>query len=707
MSKLEYRYFGPMNSKIPHIIHGGDYNPEQWRDTPEIWDEDMRLMRLAGCNAMSIGIFSWAALEPKEGEFDFSWLDAIMDKLAANEMHAVLATPSGARPAWLSKKYPEVLRVQSNRTKNLHGQRHNHCFTSPIYREKTRIINAKLAERYKDHPALLLWHVSNEYGGDCHCPLCQEAFRSWLKVKYHNDLKELNRAWWADFWGHRFTDWSQIESPAPQGEVLIHAMNLDWNRFVTDQTVDFYKNEIVPLRELTPRVPITVNMMGTYPGLNYWKFAHEVDVISWDNYPAWGCDYLKTWELAANTGFVHDINRCIKGGKPFLMMESTPSLVNWQRVNKLKPAGLHELSSLQALAHGSDSVQYFQWRKSRGCSEKFHGAVVDHEGSENTRVFREVEKTGKILSKLDEIVGCGTANEVALIYDWENRWAIDDLKGLREYGRDYEPTAQAHYRAFWNMGVGVDVINMDQPLTAYKVIVAPMLYMLKPGVAERLADFVKAGGTLVTTYLTGYVDENDLCFQGGFPGGKESPLRQVIGLWAEEIDSLYDADKNTLCVGTLAKGMGQKFHFSQKSYQIKEFCELVNLEGAEAVAQYGLDWYKDRPVLTRHNAGKGISYHIAARTEGDFLRDFYLGVCAEAGIEGAFGTAHLLPEGVSAHVRGKGVQRYIFLQNFSEEDKAVPLGEGKYVDLVSAVQHEGNIKVPRYGTVVLREVIEA
>ena len=274
--------YPPVSDKCRHILHGGDYNPDQWIETPGIWDEDMRLMKLSGCNAMSVGIFAWSALEPEEGRYGFGWLDTIMDKLAQNGVYAILATPSGARPAWMSQKYPEVLRVSPARTRNLHGQRHNHCYTSPVYRQKTEAINRMLASRYKDHPALIAWHISNEYGGECHCELCREAFRNWLKKKYDNSLDNLNRAWWTGFWSHRYTDWSQLEPPSPIGETSVHGLNLDWKRFVTYQTIDFFKNEIKPLRELTPDIPVTTNFMGTYTGLDYWKFALEVDIVSWD-----------------------------------------------------------------------------------------------------------------------------------------------------------------------------------------------------------------------------------------------------------------------------------------------------------------------------------------------------------------------------------------------------------------------------------------
>ena len=398
--------------KYPHILHGGDYNPDQWQDSPEILEEDMRLMKKAGCNEMSMGIFAWSTLEPEEGVFDFSFLDKAMDDIYKAGGRVILATPSGARPAWMAQKYSEVLRVCEDGIRNEFGARHNHCYTSPIYREKVRIINEKLAERYCEHPALIAWHISNEYGGECHCPLCRAAFREWLKNKY-GSLEKLNHEWWTKFWSHTFTDWEQIVPPGPLGDTGLHGLTLDWKRFVTYQTTDFMKEEIKAVRKYSHNIPITSNLMGFYPGLDYRELSKELDFVSWDNYPEWQANSndINTAKLAALT---HDLMRSLKM-QPFLMMESTPSLVNWQSYNKLKRPGVNELSSLQAIAHGSDSVLYFQWRKSRGSSEKFHGAVVDHEGSENTRVFREVAKLGKRLKGLDEIVGTVTVSDAAIL----------------------------------------------------------------------------------------------------------------------------------------------------------------------------------------------------------------------------------------------------------------------------------------------------
>lgn len=683
--------YPPINPKFPHFLHGGDYNPDQWKHMPEIWDEDMRLMKLAHCNVMSVGIFSWASLEPEEGKFEFGWLDTIMDKLAENGVYAILATPSGARPAWLAQKYPEVLRVLPNRQRILFGARHNHCYTSPVYREKTRLINQKLAERYKDHPALLAWHVSNEYGGECHCELCQQAFREWLKKKYDNDLDKLNRAWWTSFWSHTYTDWDQIQSPAPHGEGSIHGLNLDWKRFVTHQTVEFMKNEIAPLREITPNVPVTTNFMGTYPGLNYWKFAPELDVISWDNYPRWHGEE-PDWELAYKVAFVHDINRSLKGGKPFMLMESTPSMTNWMKVAKLKRPGMHLLSSIQAVAHGSDTVQYFQWRKSRGCVEKFHGAVVDHCGHENTRVFRDVAEVGKVLEKLDPIIGTTVRPEVAIIYDWENRWAIDDMKGLIQDKKDYLLTCQSHYRPFWENGVPVDVIDMDCDFSGYKLLIAPMLYMVRPGVAERIEKFVEEGGTFVTTYWSGIVDENDLCFLGGFPG----PLRKVTGIWSEEIDSLYDHDVNHVVMKD-GNPLGLK-----GEYEARELCDLIHAETAEVLATYKDDFYAGRPALTVNSFGKGKAYYIAFRNNGDFLTDFYRALIAELKLKKVVDTE--LPQGVTAQMRTDGERVFVFILNFVPEERQVDLRDMRFKDMITEEDVTGCIVLPPYGVKILERL---
>ncbi|WP_323373366.1 beta-galactosidase [Paenibacillus sp. JNUCC32] len=684
------RTFNPISSRVPHMLHGADYNPEQWLRYPEVLEEDIRLMKLANCNVMSVGIFSWVSLEPEEGVFTFDWLDGVLDRFAANGIYAFLATPSGARPAWMSEKYPEVLRVSERRVRNLHGFRHNHCYTSPVYREKVHTINRKLAERYGNHPAVIGWHISNEFGGDCHCDYCQDAFRSWLQAKYAT-LDDLNHAWWTAFWSHTITDWSQVESPSPHGETQVHGMNLDWRRFVTDQTADFIRHETEPLRRVNPSLPVTTNLMEYFEGLNYWKFADLLDVVSWDSYPTWHDQGGDEAAQAARVAMMHDIVRSIKGGQPWMLMESTPSLTNWQPVSKLKRPGMHLLSSMQAVAHGSDTVQYFQWRKSRGSSEKLHGAVVDHVGHEHTRVFGDVAEVGDYLNKMDAVVGTGIPAEAAVIFDWENRWAINDAQGPRNKGVKYEETVQEHYRALWKQGVPMDVIDMEQDFSGYKLVVAPMLYMVRPGVGERIQQFVEAGGTFVATYWSGIVDEFDLCFLCGFPG----PLRKTLGIWSEEIDALHDHDVNGIVTND---GGGLSL---AEAYEAVELCDLIHLETAEALAVYRSDFYAGRPALTVNQLGKGRAYYIASRNKEPFHSDFYRKLVEQTGVRRALPVE--LPSGVSSSIRTDGESDYIFVMNFSGEAKRVTLDGADYRDFISCEALGAEIELAPYGVKVIKK----
>jgi len=683
--------FSPILPKVNHLLHGADYNPEQWLDRPDVLEKDIELMKQTHCNVMSVGIFSWATLEPEEGIFDFAWLDAVLDRLAANHIHVLLATPSGARPAWLSQKYPSVLRVNAARVKQLHGGRHNHCYTTPEYREKVLIINTKLAERYSTHPAVIGWHISNEYGGDCHCHHCQEAFRQWLKEKY-SSLNELNQKWWSKFWSHTYQNWEQIESPSPIGENAVHAHSLDWKRFVTEQVTDFCLQEIKPLKAVNPELPVTANLMEYFYDYDYWKLSKVIDIASWDSYPLWhkGESDLA---LACYTAMYHDLMRSLKD-QPFLLMESTPSQTNWQPISKLKKPGMHLLASVQAVAHGSDSVQYFQWRKSRGSSEKFHGAVVDHVGHVDTRVGKEVARVGQLLENVSELTGSRTAAEVAIIFDWESRWAMDDAQGPRNQGLQYEQTVNDHYRGFWEQGINSDVIEQLSDFSPYKVLVAPMLYLIKPGVAERIEAFVQNGGVFVATYWTGIVDENDLCFLGGFPGGENSPLRRMLGIWAEEIDSLYDEERVTILP---EKGNAMGLH---GCYQAKHLCEVIHLETARSLAKYGSDFFAGMPAVTCNEHGKGYAYYIASRNDPRFHSDFYRGLVQRHEIQPCLQAN--IPQGVSVTQRHNQRVTYTFVMNFNAEPVTVNLHDERLQDLVSGEIVEGVLPLEQYEVRVLR-----
>lgn len=641
--------------------HGGDYNPDQWMDRyPDIIDEDIRLMGLAGCNTFSVGIFSWGRYEPREGEFQFAWMRSILDRLHAAGMQAILATPSGAKPAWMSRAYPEVCRVDLAGQRAHHHHRHNHCFTSPVYREKVAVMNRKLAEEFGSHPAVKLWHVSNEYSGDCHCALCQQAFRDWLKARY-GTLQELNHAWWSNFWSHTISSWEEIDSR----NLTMEGLRLDWLRFVTAQTVDFMKHEIAVLRECGAKQPVFTNLMGVLPGIDYWRFAEVVDVIADDCYPVWIYEDEADRRTASRVAMIHDMHRSMKGGQPWLLMESCPDSPQHFQTPKPKRPNVYRTEMLQAVAHGSDSVLYFQWRKGRGGMEKFHGAVVDHEGTEQTRVFKQVAELGATLRKLTDVIGTTSRPDVAVLHDWEVRWALEISLSTKRLSY-LEGVLEAH-RPFWQAGVSTDVIESTCALESYKLVVAPHLYMLKPGVAEHLRQFVEQGGTLVLTCLSGVVTESNLCQLGGLPGGG---LRELCGVWVEEVDYLYEGQSQqvSLCKGN-SLGLGG-------GYQTGRICEVIHAEGAEVLATVTTDYYAGHPVLTRNKLGKGSVFYLGAFLGEDFQEAFTDALIQDCGITPILPVKP--PRGVGLQMRTDGGAEFVFLQNFTKQPRRVALDDRDY-----------------------------
>lgn len=503
-----------INEKLPKIWYGGDYNPEQWG--PETWQEDERMFKLAGIDVATVNVFSWAMLQQDEDTYDFSFLDATIDRLYKSGVHVCLATSTGAHPAWMARKYPDVLRVDVQGRKRRFGGRHNSCPNSPAYRKYSEKLAGLLAERYKDHPGLLIWHVSNEYGGYCYCDNCAAAFRTWLKERY-GTLDEVNRAWNTRFWGHTFYDWEDIVVPNELSEewngnrTNFQGISLDYRRFQSQSLLDCYKLEYEAIKKYTPDIPVTTNLMGFYPELDYFEWAKYMDIVSWDNYPS-----LDT--PVSHTAMTHDLMRGLKSGAPFMLMEQTPSQQNWQPYNSLKRPGVMRLWSYQAVAHGADTVLFFQLRRSIGACEKYHGAVIEHVGHEHTRVFREVAELGRELQQLGgTLLDARTEAKVAIVYDWENRWATE-LSSGPTVALNYVNEVHKYYDALFRMHVECDMVSVEEDFGKYEIVIAPVMYMVKPGFAKKVEEFTQNGGTFVTTFFSGIVNENDLVTTGGYPG---------------------------------------------------------------------------------------------------------------------------------------------------------------------------------------------
>jgi beta-galactosidase len=642
--------------EIKNLLHGGDYNPDQWLDRPDILAEDIRLMKKAKVNVVTLGVFSWSNLEPEEGKFTFEWLDQIMDSMYENGIYVVLSTPSGARAPWLAKKYPEVMRTDAGGVHLIYGGRENHCNSSEVYKDKVRIIDEKLAERYAHHPALIMWHISNEIYGNCFCEKCQNNFRKWLEKKYRT-IDELNKQYWSGFWSHKYNDWSEIDVPVKHGETSLHGQILDYKRFYSDLSIDFIKNEIDTIRKCNPDIPVTTNMFHHNCGINNYEMSKIIDIISWDSYPRWHCgpDKSTEWSNAVLAAFDFDFCRPRKN-QSFYLMESVPSVPSQFEVCKLKRPGMHLLSAVQTIACGSDSVMYFQWRKSRGAYEKFHGAVLDHNGSDNTRVFKDVCAVGQKLEDLSYLKGAHSASEVAVVFDWENLRALSEQKSLKNKKKDFDKQVMEHYEAILKNYISVDIICQDDDFSKYKLIIAPVLYMIKEDNCKKVREYISKGGRFVLTYYSGIVNENDLCYEGYPP----YTLNDVFGIKSEEVDSICDDEYNEIS-------------YRGKRYKAVDYCDLITCDGAEVLSHYEHDFYKGKPALTRNLYGQGMAYYIAYRSEIDFLYNFYMDIIVEAGTKNIIDSEYV--NDVMVKERGNS----IFIMNFSTEDRVVSVNEHTYM----------------------------
>jgi len=582
----------PTTARMPY---GGDYNPEQWPD--DVWDADHAAFGLARIDTLTVGVFAWALTQPDEDTYDLTVLERILDRAHAEGRQVCLATGTGALPPWLAHAYPEVNRTDFEGRRHVYGQRHNACPSSPVYRRLAARLAGRVAERFAGHPAVIAWHINNEYGGACYCDLCAAEFREWLRARY-GDLDRLNSAWNTTFWSHRFTDWAQVVPPSALSEhwrgpdhTAFQGITLDYLRFTSDTLLRTFREEKAAVREHSDR-PVTTNFMGMYRPIDYHRWAADLDFASWDNYPP-------DDRSAARMALTHDLMRGLKGGQPFWLMEQTPSVTASRDVNPVKRPGVLRLWSWQAVAHGADAVLYFQMRQSRGACEKYHGAVLGHSGRTDTRTFREVADLGGELERAGgALLGGRTPARVALLFDWDSWWAVEISDGPNRHVR-YPAVVMTYHRALWEAGAQMDVVPVTADLTGYDVVVAPLLHMVKGDFADRLAAVAAAGGTVVTTVLSGRVDEDDNAFLADVPG----PMKDLLGVRVDETDARPPGEANPV---TLALPGTSDSLVSRAELVF----DLVLGEGAEVVGTYGADFYAGMPAVTRNAHGQGEGWYV-------------------------------------------------------------------------------------------------
>ncbi len=654
-------------TSMPYILFGGDYNPDQWDENTLL--EDMVYFQEAHINTVILPVFSWAKLEPSEGEYDFGWLDHILDVLDQNDIHYILATPTSAQPAWMSAKYPEILPVDIEGRKRTHGMRVFFCVNSEKYRERAAAIAQAMADRYHDRKGLSGWHVANEYGTSCYCDHCREKFRQWLKHRY-GTISSLNEHWQTSFWGKTLYRFDEIILPTALNDdyQFNPAVELDYQRFKTDSTIECFENEAKILKAATPTLPVFTNISGYIKKLDQFQMVPHMDVAGWDNYPG----PRDTRDLPA---LKHDIMRAAKDGQSYYVAEQSPAQQNWQPYNKLKKPGELRRIAYQGLAHGSDSSLYFQMRQSRAGQEKLHGAVITRVGNDKTRTFREIAALGGELEKLgSRFVGARTQAQVGVIFDWDNWRALEGCSGPSQ-DKDYIKEVQRFYAPFYYCNIPVDIVKVTSDFSKYRILAAPCLYMLKDGVADKITEFVRDGGTLITNYLTGYADENDRCRFGAYPG----PLRKVTGIWVEETDALFPDEANSI----------HEIADTERHYQADFLCDLIHTEGAEPLAVYDSDFYQGMPAVTVNSYGEGKAYYIATRLERAYLDHLFERITEDVKVHPV-----LESQGeVEIQKREKDGVNTWFLINYDTKESVVQLGKEIYINLLTGEKLSGLVKI--------------
>ncbi len=661
---------------------GVDYYPEHWPE--ERWPEDARLMAEAGFNVVRLAEFAWSKMEPRDGHYNFEWLDRAISILASHDIRVVLGTPTASPPSWLMTKHPDIFRVREDGQRVTFGNRRTYCPNNPIYHDYTRRIVTQMAEHYAEHPAVIGWQIDNEFGDRCYCPVCTQSFQAWLRRRY-GELDTLNQKWGTAFWSHTYTDWDEIPLPLTTGDSPNPGLALDFFQFSSDSYVTYQQMQIDILREKCPEHSVTHNFMGfKYDRINYFDLARPLDFAALNHYPRtqWGMQAEVDPSLAA---LAADTTRGLKSHN-FWMTEQQAGSGGWEIVSVSPRPGELRLWAYQSIAHGADAVIFFRWRTARFGTEQYWHGLLDHDALPSRR-YEEIKRMGAEIRKAGEhIYGSAVKPAVAMILSYDSRFAFQIQANNPQFS--YPQHFHRFYRALYDRHVAIDIVAPTADLSAYKLVVAPALHVVSDAATQNLKRFVETGGVLVVTQRSGVKDEANAIVNRRLPG----LLAELCSVEVDEYDSLGADMHNGLefALPELA---------SSSPILVSVWCDVLKSNGAAVVARYTQDYYAGKPAITLNRFGQGQVVYVGTlgdaplyETLGGWLLDL-------AGVQPLL-TA---PEGVEVTERWQEDQRLLFVLNHTDLEQEVTL-DRRYTNLLNGSTFEGAVTIaPRDVLVLLEE----
>jgi beta-galactosidase len=661
---------------------GVDYYPEHWPQ--ERWETDLRMMKEAGFNIVRVAEFSWVLFEPREGEFDFSWLDKWLELAQKYDVKVIIGTPTAIMPAWLAKKYPEALAMKADGTRTVWGGRRHNCFSDENFRRLSERIVEKMGEHYAQHPSVVGWQIDNEFGGnDCRCEKCQRKFQQWIEQRY-SSLEEVNRAWGTHFWGQKFSAWDQI--PIPDSRVGDWAISnpsasLDWQRFTSWQNVDFLTAQVELLRKSCPPAQfITHNFMGLYAAIDYYDLAKPLDFVSWDNYPKLSPSLPYDSSLAA------DVMRGLKT-ENFLVMEQTAGPLGWSVFSRSPQPGELRKICYQQLAHGADGQIWFRWRSCTVGREQYWHGLLGHDGKAGRR-YREAAQVAKEYQRLaPHLAGTTVQADVAIIYDYDSIWALEIQNGYP--GASHVQAIKRYYTALCRAGVNVDVVRPGDELSKYKLVLAPHLHVLADDTARQFEKYVSDGGVLLTDCRVAVKDKTNLAYARTLPG----LLSPALGIEISEYESLRQGITDTEETIYQLKTDG----VLGETYTAKHYADWITPTTAKSLAQFDEPHLREFAAVTRNEFGDGVGWYVGTIIDDSKFYDRLITqLLADAKIQPLISP----PPGVEVSIRGNKQTALAFLINHSEDEVTVTVPAGKQ-ELLTGTDTTETLTMPAFGVAAI------